>query len=576
MNATPSTLKNNKRSFLPDDFSITDWAKLKPWFQELQQRALPSIQALEQWIADLNELIAVVDEDFAWRYIRMSVNTEDRQAAELYQYAVQQLMPHISRSVNELHKKLVAHPLASQLDPAAYGIYFRQVQNELSLYREENIPLQTDEQMKARTYGQIFGRMTVTIDGKTLTLQQAGKLLQHPDRAKREATYRAIQARIGQDEAQLDALFDELVAIRHQQARNAGFDNYRDYKHKALGRLDYTSEDCLAFHEAIARHVRPLVAWLHETRRKNLGLSSLRPWDLAVDPYGKAPLRPFEHVDELVEKSVRVLSRLHPFFGESLRKMQKMGHLDLDSRPSKRPGGYNMPLYVTGVPFIFMNAVGTMSDLRTLMHEAGHAVHSFLTRHYHLVASKELPSEVAELASMTMELFTMDYWDEFFDDEVALLRARRDQLESVISGLPWIATIDKFQHWVYTHPTHTHAARRTAWLEIFHEFSSPVVDRSGLEESTARLWHRQLHIFEVPFYYIEYGMAQLGALAIWKNYRENPKHTVAQYIEALKLGYTRPIPEVYAAAGIRFDFSDRYVAELMQFVREELEQLICP
>ncbi len=573
MNTNLTIRKNRKRSFLPDDFSITDWSKLKPWFQELQQRALPSLQALELWIADLNELIAVVDEDFAWRYIRMSVNTEDQRAAELYQYAVQQLMPHITRSVNELHKKLVTHPLASRLSPQAYGIYLRQVQNELELYREENIPLQTKEQIKARTHGQIFGRMTVEIDGKTLTLQQAGKLLQQPERAKREAAYRAIQARIVQDEAQLDELFDELVALRHQQARNAGFDNYRDYKHKALGRLDYTPQDCLAFHEAIARHVCPLISWLHERRQKNLGIDNLRPWDLSVDPYGKAPLRPFEHVDELVEKSVRVLNRLHPLFGESLSKMQKMGHLDLDSRPSKRPGGYNMPLYATGVPFIFMNAVGTMGDLRTLMHEAGHAVHSFLTRHYHLVASKELPSELAELASMTMELLTMDYWDEFFDDKAALLRARRDQLESVVSGLPWIATIDKFQHWVYTHPSHSRAERRAAWLEIFHEFSSPLVDRSGLEESTARLWHRQLHIFEVPFYYIEYGMAQLGAIAIWKNYRDNPQRTIEQYIEALSLGYTRPIPEVYAAAGIRFDFSDSYVAELVQFVREELELL---
>lgn len=562
-----------KRTFLPDDFRITDWAKLKPWFQELEQRPLPTREALEKWIGDLNELIAVVDEEFAWRYIRMSVNTEDQQAAELYQYAVQQLMPHITKAINELHKKLVAHPLVDTLDPQVYGIYLRKVRNELELFREENIPLQTEEQMKAREHGQIFGRMTVEIDGQTLTLQQAGKLLQQPDRARREAVYRAIQQRISQDEERLDALFDELVALRHRQALNAGFENYRDYKHKALGRLDYTPEDCFAFHDAIAQHVRPLVASLHEARQQKLGLDSLRPWDLSVDPWGAQPLRPFEQVDELVQKSVRALGRLHPFFGESLQKMQEMGHLDLDSRPGKRPGGYNMPLYATGVPFIFMNAVGTLGDLRTLMHEAGHAVHSFLTRHYHLVASKELPSEVAELASMTMELLSMDFWDEFFTDEEALVRARRDQLESVVTGLPWIATVDKFQHWVYTHPDHTQEERREAWLAIFHEFASPVVDRSGLEAWTARMWHRQLHIFEVPFYYIEYGMAQLGAIAIWKNYRQDPQRALEQYIEALRLGYTRPVPEVYAAAGIRFDFSADYVAELADFVRAELERL---
>ncbi len=293
----------DKRTFLPDDFRITDWAKLKPWFQELEQRPLPTRQALEKWIGDLNELIAVVDEEFAWRYIRMSVNTEDRQAAELYQYAVQQLMPHITKAVNELHKKLVAHPLVDTLDPQVYGIYLRKVRNELELFREENIPLQTEEQMKAREHGQIFGRMTVEIDGQTLTLQQAGKLLQQPDRARREAVYRAIQQRISQDGERLDALFDELVALRHRQALNAGFDNYRDYKHKALGRLDYTPEDCFAFHDAIARHVRPLVASLHEARQQKLGLDSLRPWDLSVDPWGAQPLRPFEQVDELVPVS---------------------------------------------------------------------------------------------------------------------------------------------------------------------------------------------------------------------------------------------------------------------------------
>ncbi len=561
------------RQFLPDEWHISDWSKLKPWFQELQNRTIDSRQAFERWIDDLNELMATLDEDFAWRYIRMSINTEDKRAAEHYQYGVQQLMPHISKAINQLHNKLIQSPFCNQLDPEIYGIYLRQVCNELELFCEQNIPLRTQEQVKARQHGQIFGRMTMQIEGKTLTLQQAGKLLQDPNRNKREEIYHTIQERIAQDEPALQALFDELITLRHQQALNAGFDNYRDYKHRALGRLDYTPKDCMRFHQAIARHIKPLVAQLHLLKKKKLGLDHLRPWDLSVDPLGEAPLRPFQHVDELVAKGIRALQRLHPLFGESLRTMKDMGHLDLESRPAKRPGGYNMPLHVTGVPFIFMNAVGTLSDLRTLMHETGHAVHSFLTRHYRLLTAKELPSEIAELASMTMELLSMDYWDEFFQDAASLRRAQREHLESVLNGLLWIATVDKFQHWIYTHPQHNHQERQAAWMKIFEEFASPQVDRTGLENATARLWLRQLHIFEVPFYYIEYGMAQLGAIAIWKNYRQNPQKALSQYIQALELGYTQPIPEVYAAAGIRFDFSEAYVEELADFIGEELTRL---
>jgi oligoendopeptidase F len=253
--------------------------------------------------------------------------------------------------------------------------------------------------------------------------------------------------------------------------------------------------------------------------------------------------------------------------------MKEMGHLDLDSRIGKAPGGFNYPLYEIGVPFIYMNAAGTLRDLVTMVHEGGHAIHSFLTRDLELTEFKSVPSEVAELASMGMELISMDFWDEFFTNEDDLKRAQKEQLEKVISTLPWVAAIDKFQHWIYENPNHTEKERYDKWKEIMNTFGSAVVDWSGFEDVRSNLWQKQLHLFEVPFYYIEYGMAQLGAIALWRNYKQNPEKTIKQYKEALKLGYTKSIGEIYKTAGIEFNFTRNYVRELMHFVSDELKKL---
>jgi len=276
---------------------------------------------------------------------------------------------------------------------------------------------------------------------------------------------------------------------------------------------------------------------------------------------------------ELIDSSIEVFTRLHPYFGECLSIMKEMGYLDLDSKQGKAPGGYNYPLYEIGVPFIFMNAVGTQRDLITMMHEGGHAVHSFLTRDLELTEFKDFPSEVAELASMSMELFTMDHWDVFYSDPEELRRAKLEQMQRVLSGLPWMATVDKFQHWIYENPEHTIEERQGAWMQIREEFSTGMVDNSGHEDRLGTLWHAQLHIFELPFYYIEYGFAQLGAIAMWRNYKKEPQKALQQYMDALSLGYTKSIPEIYEAAGIQFDFSTSYVMELADFVKNEIEKL---
>jgi oligoendopeptidase F len=563
-----------QREYLPKEFKLTVWSKIKPYFAELEKREINSVQELEQWISDKSELEAVVTEALAWRYIKITIDSKNQKAEELYQYAIQELIPRIASFENKLNKKMVESPFVDQLPEDKYYIHIRGIKNALSLFREENIPLSTEVDMYSKEYGKIFAEMTIGIDGKEMTLQKAGALLEEPDRKYREGVYNKINERILKDKDAIEDLFDQLLVKRHQIALNAGFENFRDYKFMSLGRFDYTVDDCLDFHNSIAKQVLPVINETHERRKKALAFDALRPWDLTVDLSGEDALRPFEDVDELTEKAISCLNQLDPSFGKVIEIMRSMGHLDLDSRLSKRPGGYNMPLHITGVPFIFMNASNALGDMRTLLHESGHAVHSYLTRHYKLASAKRVPSEVAELAAMSMELLTMDYWDVFFDNERDLRRAKINQLENVLKILPWIATIDKFQHWIYTHPEQTAEERKENWIRISEEFKSDVIDFSGIEMYQEHIWHKQLHIFEVPFYYIEYGMAQLGAIAIWKRYKENPQQALKDYTAALELGYTKPISEVYQTAGIAFDFSEDYVSDLVSFIKAELDQLI--
>jgi oligoendopeptidase F len=404
-------------------------------------------------------------------------------------------------------------------------------------------------------------------------MPQAAAELQSNDRDHRAQVYQLItDARLAACE-ELDSLFDKLIKGRHQVALNAGFENFRDYQFAALARFYYSPADCKTFHESVKKYIVPISAGLLEERRKQMNLDRLKPWDLSADPKGRAVLKPFSHADELLKGSIKLFNKLEPYFGECLQTMGEMGYLDLASKEGKAPGGYNYPLYETGVPFIFMNAVGTPRDLVTMVHEGGHAVHSFLTRDLHLTSYKSCPSEVAELASMSMELLSMDYWDEFYTDPGELRRAKKEQLEDVLSMLPWIALIDKFQHWIYEHPSHAAEERSKVWVEMLEELSPNLVDWTGFEKMKATQWQKQLHLFEVPFYYIEYGMAQLGAIAVWRNYKMNPSKAIQQFMDALSLGYTAGIPAIYDAAGIKFDFSAAYLQEIAAFVESELDLL---
>lgn len=562
------------RSFLPADYKVSDWNSLEPYFKELAERTINSKADLSQWLRDLSELEAVVSEDACWRQIKMTCDTTDKTLEEAFTYFCMEIQPQLQAYADQLNKKLINCPFTNELDQSLYHTYLRSVRKSIELFREENIPIAAELSVLQQQYGTIAGKMTVEVDGKEYTLQQAAKFLESSDRKLRESVYHKIQDRRKQDEKAMHELYSTLIAKRHLIAVNAGFENYRDYKFKELGRFDYTKEDCFQFHEAVKQYVLPLVNEIYERKRQKLGLDTLRPWDTEAEPAGTQPLKPFTTGEDLYEKTVKCFDQLNPFFADCLRKMKEMNHFDLESRKGKAPGGYNCPLAESGAPFIFMNAAGQMSDVTTMVHEGGHAVHSFLAHPLPLSAFKEYPMEIAEVASMAMELFSMDHWQAFFDNASDLQRAKEHQLERTITIFPWIAIIDKFQHWVYEHPQHSVEERTAAWMNILTEFSTTAIDYTGLDAYRAIGWQRQLHLFEVPFYYIEYGIAQLGAIGLWMQYKKNPKQALENYMNALSLGGTQTLPELYKAAGLEFNLTPAYIKTLMEFVKTEMDQLI--
>lgn len=564
----------NKRIFLPEDFKVTDWEGLKPYFDQLLNTNITSEEELKKWFHQMSELEAVVSEDMAWRYIKMTCDTTDNTLSDAYEYFVREIQPHIAPYSDKLNKKALTSPFIDALkEEEGFGIMIREMEKDVKIFRVENIPLETEISSLSQKFGSISGAMSVDYEGQELTLQQAAVKLQSTDRQLREEIYHKISDRRLEDKDALDDLFNQLIQLRTELAQNAGFKNFRDYMFTAMGRFDYEPNDCFEFHQSVKSEVVPLLDDIATERKTKLGVDTLSPWDKAVDISGKEALTPFNGAKDLTEKTIKCFSQLDPFLGDCLKKMDEMGHLDLESRKGKSPGGYNYPLSETGVPFIFMNATSTLRDMVTLLHEGGHAVHSFLMNDLELNDFKNTPSEIAELASMSMELITLDHWNIFFDNEEDLKRAKKEHLEQIIETLPWVATIDKFQHWIYENPNHTVEERTEKWNQIFDDFSDTITDWSGLELNKSKMWQKQLHLFEVPFYYIEYGMAQLGAIAVWRNYKKDPKAGLAAYMNALKLGYTQSIPEIYEVANIKFDFSTENIKTLMRFVKEELEKI---
>jgi oligoendopeptidase F len=567
------TTQTPTRSFLPSDFVLSTWESVLPFFEQLSNQSIQNLAELIQFCLDRSELESYLSENFAWRYIKMSCDNQNESLQKSYQQFVNEIMPNASVYDDAWNKKVIESGFTQDLPASGYAIMLRSMKKAIEIFREENISLFTELQNLQTQYGAATGGLMVEIDGQEKTLQQANAYLESTERKVRESVYRQIaEKRLG-IKNQLNELFSQLIIKRDEVAKNAGFENFRDYSFASLGRFDYSASDCFEFHEAVAETVVPLLNQLASKRKTSMELTELKPWDKAVDPLGRKPLKPFETGEELLSKTITVFDKLDPFLANCLKEMIVLNRFDLDSRKGKNPGGYNYPLEESGFPFIFMNAAGQVRDMVTLLHEGGHAVHSILTKDLPINSFRNFPSEVAELASMSMELITMDYWDEYFSDPEEAKRAKIKHLEDILETLPWVATIDAFQHWIYENPGHSLADRETKWLEIISKFSDNITNWEGLEEIKVNIWQKQLHLFEVPFYYIEYAIAQLGALAVWRNYCLNPEKALNQYLDALALGYTVPMKEIYSTAGIEFNFSKKYISELMEFLKGKISEL---
>lgn len=561
------------RRFLPAELRLGDWSELEPFFDALEARAAAVLSTvdLERWLLDWGELSAAIDEEGAKRYIAMSCHTDSQEAEQAYLQFVEQIEPKTKPRQFQLAVCYCKMASRRGLNPDRYLVFDRGAELQVSLFREANVPLETEEARVGQQYQKLCGGLTVQFQDKELTLVQMGKFLEDPDRSLRESAWRLTAQRRASEQLHFEDQFDELIRLRQQMAQNAGFENYRDYAFKLRGRFDYTPDDCARFHDAIESEILPVIRGLQASRRSNLGLASLRPWDLAVDPASKPALKPFETVDQLVSGCQRVFDRLDPELAAQFKTMRDLRLLDLDNRKGKAPGGYQSTLSESRLPFIFMNSIGVQRDLETLFHEAGHAFHALAARDEELFSYRSAPIEFCEVASMSMELLTADALSEFYVPDEAQ-RARRDHLEGVVEVFPWIATVDAFQHWVYTNPGHSRQDRAEAWGRIMRRFAGDV-DWTGLEHFRSYWWHRQLHIFLYPFYYIEYGIAQLGALQVWDRFRQQPAKALAAYKHALSLGGSRTLPDLFHAAGCEFDFSSKTLRPLMRLIQAELQRL---
>ena len=539
-------------------------------FKQLEQRDLPDAQALQKWILDWSNLSSALAEKSSRLYVAMTCDTKNQEAADAYEFFVSNIDPIISEETEKLQKKLIGHNNLTDLENE-YGNWFKAVRTDLELFREENIPLETQVDLEIQKYQKITGAMSVQYKGETKTMQQMSPYLQSPNRAEREEAWHLLTTRRLQDTEALDSAFDTMFKLRIQIAKNSGYENYLDYIFKDKHRFDYTPQDCKNFHESIEKIFLPLQREILNQRAKKMGLQKLRPWDLSCDPLGRPALKPFTTGADLVSKCGNLFSRLNPQWKEWYAILEKQNLIDADSRLGKAPGGYQISFDEARVPFIFMNAAGTNQDVYTLLHESGHAFHQFAMAKQEPFAYRDVPSEFAEVASMSLELLGAEDLSDFYNEE-DFRRSRLDALQDTISLFSWVAIIDAFQHELYTRPNHTAKDRKEIWLSLQERFSSGV-DWSGLEEARSYLWQKQLHIFEVPFYYVEYGIAQLGALQVYANAKKDKNQAVRNLIEAEKLGNSRPLPELFNAAGIKFDFSPQTIEPLANMVWGEMDSL---
>ena len=571
--ATVEIPKRKQRVFLTEEFEPVSWEVTEPYYHNLQSREINSVTDLRQWLRDSSELDGALSEHGRWKYVRTTIDTSDEKAKADLINLYANVYPKMSVADQQLKQKFVDCPFVEELDPNLFFTTIRRIKKSVALFREENIPLTTEMQVKQNGYDQLMGAQSIHYKGNELTIKQAESFMRSTNRAEREEVFKLITARKLQDADKLDDLLSDLIRIRHQIALNAGFKNYVEFRFEELGRFDYTPADCLQFHESVEEVIMPLVHQLSEERKKLLGYESLKLWDKEVDTSGKPALKPCNNTDELIQKTIDCFNHLDPYFGERIEIMKQMKYLDLDSRMHKSNGGYNMGMDEIGVPFIFMNSTNSEQDLIIMVHEGGHAVHTFLTHDLELQTFKETTSEVAEVASMGMELMTMQHWDIFYADTDDLKRARKNHLQYILGVLSKTCLGDAFQFWLYNNPTHTKEERRAKWFELVKKFTATNIDWTGSKDFQETSYQNILHFYIVPFYYIEYAFAELGSIALWRLFINDRKTAIANYKKALQLGYTKSIPVFYETLGAKFDFSKPYIAELTAFLQKQISAL---
>ncbi|MBN1870675.1 MAG: M3 family oligoendopeptidase [Candidatus Omnitrophica bacterium] len=560
------------RQFVPETIDLTDLRAIEGLFERLLALDIHSAEVLVQWVLDRSELEAALHERGAILYIRMTCQTDDAKRVQRYKDFIETIVPATKIFEDRLNKRYLQELKRFSMDQDRFSVYTRAIRTDVELFTAKNVGLQTKVELLSQAYQGICGSIMVEFEGKERTVQEMGKFLLEPQRDLRERAWRALSQRLLKERTKLDELFNQMLELRNEIGKNAGFLNFRDFKFRSLHRFDYGPSECRQYHDSIERLVVPLWNQILRKRKAQMKLEQLRPWDTAADPFGRSPLKPFEDVKDLIEGCREIFSRVDKDLGAQFSEMAGTGLLDLVSRKGKAPGGYQSTLDECRKPFIFMNAVGIDHDVRTLLHEGGHAFHALACAHEPILDYRHGPMEFNEVASMGMELLADRHLDVFYGKEDER-RSRIKHLEDVIFTLIWVATIDAFQHWIYENPGHSVHERRKVWLTLHERFNGDVIDWSGLEDERAVLWHRQLHVFEAPFYYIEYGVAQLGALQLWMNSRQNFKKTIQDYRNALSLGGSRPLPELFEAAGLRFDFSEKIIDPLMKEVQKELTRI---
>lgn len=555
------------RRYVAPDARFDTWEAAETYYKELLERAVDSAQDFEQWMLDFSELDSVFDEEGTSRQIDMTRATDDPEREQCFLHFIENVQPNVEPWHHKLRDKFLELLKRFDLPRKRWEVLERRMRAANEIYRDENIPLQVENAKLSQQYQKVTGAMTVHYQDREMTIPELGPFLEETDRAIREETYRLAAERYLQDAKTLDDIYAKMIAVRHKVAQNADCADFREYQFKAYQRFDYTPEDCLAFHDAIEKVCVPAVGKLAERRKQKLGLDSLRPWDLAVDPEGNDPLRPFKTEDELIAGCSRIFHKVDPELGQIFDTMHEKKLLDLASRKGKAPGGYQATYDERRLPFIFMNAVGTEGDVRTLLHEGGHAFHTWSCRQDPILSYRHYPIEFAEVASMGMECLALPHTDEFYGEHTA--RARRRFFERIVEFFPYMAMVDALQHYVYTHVDAGIEAVKDEWVRLANRFM-PHVDYSGLEKFVRHGWHRKLHFFEVPFYYVEYGIAQLGALQVWKNSLDDYTNAVALYRNGLALGGSRPLPELFEAAGCKFDFTEATLQPLIEAAMDQV------